>query len=245
MLIQDISIIMKKGNLWVFGDSYGTFPPRVEFEKLKDRLWIPMLAEKLNHNNFYNICQKGSANEWIYYSLVNNVKLINPIEDTIIVITTQIHRQWFFYDNVGASNHYMNGIEEYVDKGQATAIKHYQKYLSDNPQDFIRAQWFLYSLEVIKARQNYNLIVLPGFRNNELDYGNSTGSLFDISVNEVKGKTIEAWNKWLANNSNLRSDPRTGHLSFENHKILAEKLHKCFLNHELLDLTQGFVEEIL
>ena len=236
---------MKKGNLWIFGDSYGTFPSQDEFNKIKDRLWIPMLAEKLNHNNFYNICHAGAANEWIYYSLVNNVKLINPIEDTVIVIATQTHRQWFFHDNVGASNHYMNGIDEYVSKDQLTAIKYYQKYLSDNPQDLIRSQWFLYSLELIKARQNLNLIVLPGFRTTELDYGNSKGCLFDVCVNEIQGKTLKVWHKWLTGNSNLGTDPRTGHLSFENHKILAEKLHNCFLNHELLDLTQGFAEEIL
>jgi len=236
---------MKKGKLWVFGDSYGQLPGKDDFEKLKDQLWIPMLAEKLNHSNFYNICHNGAANEWSYYNFVNNIHLINAKEDTIVFIVTQIHRQWFFYDNIGVSNHYMSGIEEYVDKDKATAIRYYQKYLSDNPQDLIRAQWFLYSLEMIKLKQAYNMIVLPGFRENDLDYGNSIGCLFDVCVNEIKGKTMEAWRNWLTSKPRSGADPRTGHLSIDNHKILAEKLYNSVVHNQVLDLSKDFKEEIL
>lgn len=235
---------MKKGILWIFGDSYATIP-KEDYEINKEWYWIPSLADKLGHHNFYNIAHNGAANEWSYYNFVNNLHLINPKEDSIIFITTQVHRQWFFTDNIGVSNHYMSGIENYVDKDRVTAIRYYQKYLSDNPQDHIRAQWLLYSLFYIKQRKDLNLIILPGFREDELDYGDSIGSLFDVCINEVKGKTIESWNKWLTNKKNLGSDPRVGHLSKQNHKVLTNKLYNTFVNKSLLDLSTGFEEEIL
>lgn len=236
---------MKKGMLWIFGDSYGQLPGKGDFEKLKDQLWITMLTEKLNHVNFFNICHNGAANEWIYYNFVNNIYQIDPVHDTIIFITTQIHRQWFFYDNIGVSNHYMNGIEEYVNKDQAKAIKYYQKYLSDNPQDLVRGQWLLYALEMIKLKKEYNLIILPGFRETQIDYGDSKGSLFDICVNEIKGKNIESWSNWLIADPRQGHDPRIGHLSLKNHNVLANKLYNCAKKEEILDLTSGFFEEIL
>lgn len=236
---------MKQGMLWIFGDSYGQLPGKGDYEKLKDQLWIPMLTEKLNHCNFYNICHNGAANEWSYYNFVNNLHQIDADHDTIIFIVTQIHRQWFFYDNIGVSNHYMNGIEEYVDKDQAKAIRYYQEYLSNNPQDLIRGQWLLYALEMIKLKKECNLIVLPGFRENQLDYGNSKGSLFDVCINEVKGKTLKSWSDWLTAKPREGSDPRIGHLSLKNHTILANKLYNCIKKGENLDLTSGFYEEIL
>ena len=234
---------MKKGNLWIFGDSYATIP-KDDFEKNKNWYWIPSLTDRLGHINFYNIAQNGVANEWSYYSFVNNLNLINPKEDTIIFIITQIERQWFFSDNVGASNHYMSGIENYVDKNQATAIKYYQKYLSDNPQDIIRAQCLVYALAFIKLKQNLNLTLLPGFREPDIDYGDNKGCLFDICINEVKGNNITAWSNWLTNSKNAGRDPRVGHLSKPNHIILTDKLYNSISNKSLLDLSTGFEQGI-
>lgn len=234
---------MKKGNLWIFGDSYATIPKN-DYERNKHWYWMPSLAEKLGHNNFYSIAANGAANEWSYYNFVNNLNQINSKEDSIVFIVTQIHRQWFFTDNIGVSNHYMTDIEKYVDKDNATAIKYYQKYLSNNPQDLIRAQWLLYSLEYIKERKNLNLIVLPGFRETDLDYGESKGCLFDVCVNEIKGKSFDTWWNFIVNTHKGR-DPRVGHLSKLNHTILVDKLYNSFVNKNLLDLTTGFEEEIL
>lgn len=235
---------MKKGNLWIFGDSYGTF--HREGDELKDWHWMWNLTDRLNHENFYSICQDGVANEWIYYQFIDNSKNINPETDTIIFITTQINRQWFFPENEGIGNILMGPLDDYVTKDQSKAIDLYNKHLTDNPQNQIRFQWLLYGLNFLKENNNLNLFILPGFENEGFFLNkdvNIEGSLLTPCINEVKGKSMKSWLNWMGGNKGV--DTREGHLSECNHPILAEKLFQSIKNKQKLDLTRGFIEEIL
>ena len=96
---------------------------------------------------------------------------------------------------------------------------------------------------------NLNLILLPGFESGEDGFPINgrykvKGSLFNIGVNEIKGKTIELWHKYI-NITHAGQDPRVGHLSYENHVILSKKLSNTFLNNKSLDLTTEFKEDFL
>ena len=243
MLILYISIIMNAGKLWIFGDSYGTF--HRDGDELKDWHWMWSLTEKLGHENFHNICKDGIANEWTYYQFIDSSPLINKSTDTIIFITTQIDRQWFFPDNEGVGNILM-GVDDYVTKDQSKAIDMYSRHLTDNPQNHIRFQWLLYALNFLKRKEDLNLLVLPGFENEGFflnDHVDVKGSLLNPCVAEVKGRTMKDWQKWMGKQHGL--DPREGHLSECNHLILSEKLFETIKNNTTLDLTTGFKREFL
>ena len=242
--MQAISIFMKKGILWIFGDSYGTF--QKSGDELKDWHWMWDLTDRLGHENFYNICQNGVANEWIYYQMIQHADQIDKESDTVIFITTQLNRQWFFPRNEGVGNINMPEFSNYVTREQAKAVELYSRHLTDNPQNNIRFQWLLYALHFLKIYKNLNLFVIPGFENEGFDFNTEDkikGSLFDVCMNEIKGKSFNAWGKWIESVNGI--DPREGHLSKENHPILAEKLFQYFKNKKDLDFTTGFMEEII
>ena len=235
---------MKKGILWIFGDSYGTF--QKSGDELKDWHWMWDLTDRLGHENFYNICQNGVANEWIYYQMIQHADRIDKESDTVIFITTQLNRQWFFPRNEGVGNINMPEFSNYVTREQAKAVELYSRHLTDNPQNNIRFQWLLYALHFLKIYKNLNLFVIPGFENEGFDFNTEDkikGSLFDVCMNEIKGKSFNAWGKWIESVNGI--DPREGHLSKENHPILAEKLFQYFKNKKDLDFTTGFMEEII
>ena len=235
---------MKKGKLWIFGDSYGTF--HRPSDELKDWHWMWSLTDKLGHENFYNICQDGVANEWIYYQFIDNSSNINPETDTIIFITTQINRQWFFPDNEGVGNIHMGPLDDYVTKDQSKAINLYNKHLTDNPQNSIRFQWLLYGLNFLKEQNNLNLLILPGFENEGFFLNNNIaikGSLLDPCINEVKGKNMQSWLNWKGKING--KDPREGHISECNHLILSQKLYQTIKHNQVLDLTTGFEQEFI
>jgi len=234
---------MKNGKLWIFGDSYGTF--HQSGDEIKDWHWMWSLTEKLGHENFYNVCEDGVANEWIYHQLISNSPMINSETDTVIFIATQFDRQWFFVDNEGVGNILM-GVDNYVTKDQSKAIDMYNRHLTNNPQNHIRFQWLLYALNFLKRKEDLNLLVLPGFENEGFflnDHVEVKGSLLNPCVAEVKGRTIKDWQKWMYKQNGL--DLREGHLSECNHPILSEKLFKTIKNDATLDLTTGFEEEFI
>lgn len=231
---------MKKGILWIFGDSYGTF--HRPGDELKDWHWMWNLADKLNHKNFYNICEDGVANEWIYFQLMQNSDKITE-DDTVIFITTQFNRQWFFPGNDGVGNIMIPNLSNYVKKEEAVAIDFYLKYLTDNPQNHIRFQWLLYALNFLKNNK-IKLFIVPGFENEGFDFGAKiTGSLFDVCYKEAKGKTFDNWAKWIKSQGG--KDPRESHISKCNHPVLAEKLYQTIVNDNDLDFSTGFKQDFL
>lgn len=236
---------MKNGKLWIFGDSYGTF--HRSGDELKDWHWMWSLTEKLGHENFYNVCENGVANEWIYHQLISNSPMINSETDTVIFIATQSDRQWFFTDNEGVGNINMGtSLEKYVTKSQHIAIDHYVRHLTDNPQNSIRFQWLLYGLNFLKEQNNLNLLILPGFESEGFFLNKEftiKGSLLDPCIKEVKGRSMESWLNWKNQIGGV--DPREGHISNCNHPILSEKLFQTIKHKQVLDLTTGFEEEFI
>ena len=232
-------------NLWVFGDSYAvpyhtnTQEPRVH--------WQFSLMENLNCDSVKTFAQNGAPNEWIYNHFTEQLNEITP-NDFVVFVSTQINRRWFFPDNVGSSNF---GVKHSdladLSSEQQTALNYYKIYLDNPVMSFINFECLCNSIHYVSQKNKINLLILPGFEQKGYPISGRyqvSGSLFDICVNEVKGKDLDSWTNFISNIHKGR-DPRVGHLSQDNHEILADKLAATFLKNKILNLEQGFREEFL
>lgn len=230
--------------LWIFGDSYGTITPE-QYANCKEWHWISVLANTVADNKFMSICHYGASNEWIFLQFREHIQYIAE-GDLVIVISTNIDRRWFFYDNVGSSNLSVANVSN-LSKEQITAIEQYILHLRNPVISPLLFDQFCHSLHYIAEKNKFNLLILPGFEERGFPISGKysvTGSLFDVCKNEISGKTVENWSKYIATKYN-GDDPRIGHISEINHSVLAKKLIDTFNTGHPLDLNTGFHEEIL
>jgi hypothetical protein len=234
---------MKK--LWVFGDSYG-YLDQDRYEQSKDWHWISLLSNSLTNSKFVTLSHYGAANEWIYYQFRQHLEQITE-NDYVVVISTQFDRRWFFPDNVGACNlNIRNYDTDRLSKDQRNAVNQYLMYLRNPLVGPLSFEMFCYSLHYISSIKKLNLLIVPGFEEEGFPLSGKytvSGSLFDVCKNEIKGKDVKSWYNFISE-KHQGLDPRFGHLSKENHLVLAEKIKNTFTKNEILDLTQGFYEEI-
>lgn len=231
--------------IWVFGDSYAV--PFFEKPGPEAVHWSSLLALKLKCDAVEIRAHNGAANEWIYFQFQQNLPNITE-DDYVIFVSTQIERRWFFLNNIGSSNFGVSNLSEAaLSRDEKTALKYYATYLDNPIMSSVLFNTICNSIHYVSKNQNLNTLILPGFE--EAGYPISgkytvTGSLFDVGVNEIKGKNNKAWFNFIAN-THKGLDPRIGHLSYVNHCILTDKLYDTFTNNKILDLTTGFEEEIL
>lgn len=234
--------------LWIFGDSYVS-QSDADIEKFKYNHWIHFLRKNLNCTELEVRAHPGAANEWIYFQFFTSLSEIKS-DDYVVFVSSQMNRRWFFENDVGSSNYHINDISmNTISQEEKTALKYYAKYL-DNP---IIARIFFEnmcnSIHYHAIKNKLNLILLPGFEGGDNGFPVNgkykvEGSLFNIGVNEIKGKTIESWQHFISK-THQGQDPRNGHLSYENHTIMSKKITDTFLNNEPLKLDQGFKEDFL
>jgi hypothetical protein len=232
--------------LWIFGDSYGALTSD-QYNDSKEWHWISVLSKTITTNKVVSVCHHGASNEWIFLQFREHISHIAK-DDLVIVISTNIDRRWFFYDNVGASNlNVLNASISKLSKEQKNAVEQYLLYLRNPVISPLLFDQFCNSLHYIAEKNKFNLLILPGFEEKGFPISGKysvTGSLFDVCKNEIRGKTVEKWAKFISTKHN-GDDPRIGHLSEINHLVLANKLINTFQTGQLLDLNTGFHEEIL
>ena len=231
-------------HLWVFGDSYA-IPYQ---DNLESRVhWQFSLMKHLNCDGVKTFAQFGAPNEWIYNQFTEQLNEITPT-DFVIFVSTQINRRWFFPDNVGSSNFGVSHSDlADLSNEQKIALKYYMTYLDNPVMSFINFECLCNSIHRVSEKNKINLLILPGFEQKGYPISGRyqvSGSLFDICVNEVKGKDLDSWTNFISNIHKGR-DPRVGHLSQDNHEILADKLAATFLKNKILNLEQGFRESFL
>lgn len=230
--------------LWVFGDSYGTHVAQ-DPKQIHEWFWTYDLGKKLNCNNYGNYSQLGVSNNFIQLTLTEHQENIKP-EDYVIVITTSISRQWFFKDKPWLSNLFQtNNLDDILDRNSINALQYYARYLYNPANDALQFHQYLGWLHYMTNKNNWNLIVVPGFEENGYPVSNLyqvTGSLFDICFNEFLDKGSEVW--FYGDYSKGR-DRRAGHLLKCNHAVLSEKLYNTFTKKEPLDLTSGFHQKLI
>lgn len=234
---------MKK--LWIFGDSYAV-PINQYFQTMPDWHWANLLQQKLNFKDFLIIAANGVSNEWIYYKFKEHLNQIDQ-EDIVIVIMTQSSRRWFFENNIGASN--LTVINDEINSltpEQKNAVKQYLMYLENPICNVVYFESIFNSFYYLAEKFKLNLLVLPGFEyplQHFQNLYNTDGSLFNVCMEEVIGKTYENWERFIGIKCK-GIDTRVGHLSEVNHKILSIKLFNTFTKNETLDLKNGFAKEI-
>jgi hypothetical protein len=235
---------MKK--LWVFGDSYAA-PFDKSIHGPSTAHWAEILREKLECSYLELKAHCGAPNEWIYFQFKESLPLISP-DDFVVVVTTQISRRWFFLNNVGSSNFNISSIStSKLSNEEKISLKYYATYLNNDHMSASIFDSVCNSIHYLSEKHNLNTILLPGFEEKGFPLSGKytvSGSLFDVGINEIVGKSHKAWFDFIKNKNN-GIDPRVGHLSEPNHYILSEKLYKTFINHTVLELNAGFVEEIV
>ena len=222
-------------NLWVFGDSF-----TVHSEKNQEISWTYKLAKKLGVKNYYNHSQFGSSNDFISANLEYYANQIKP-DDYIIILVTFKARVWFFEDHPELSN--LNAvsdvlIKKYYGKNTVKAVEYYQKYLESERICSLRLNWYYGYLQNLE-RYFPNLLIIPAFDNGfHVDTNFETlGSLFTIGLDEYESEEVyeeifvSKWNRF---------DMKSGHMSPDNHDILAEKIYNTFTTKVPLDLENGF-----
>lgn len=103
------------------------------------------------------------------------------------------------------------------------------------------------AVHYIAEKNNINLLILPGFEEYGFPVSGKyavTGSLFDVCINEIKGKHYNHWYKFISD-KHKGVDPRSGHLSDENHIILSKKIYDTFKNNKPLNLGSDFREDFV
>lgn len=231
---------MKK--LWIFGDSYA-----VSHKGDYTDHWASSLAQKLDCRKLEIQAHNGAANEWIFFQFREHLTQISS-DDYVVFISTQVNRRWFFTDDVGSSNYAIKNLNtNNLSNEKKVALKYYMTYLDNDLMNSIIFDNMCNAVHYISEKNNLNLLILPGFE--ERGYpisGKYTviGSLFDVCVNEINGKHVDYWSDFISK-THKGLDPRVGHLSWDNHNTLSEKIADTFLERKVLNLEQGFKEDFL
>lgn len=222
--------------LWIFGDSFSVLRQDInKGDGIDYTLWHEFVAVSLGNSIENNFSQWGVSNEYIADMFANKYPEIAD-DDIVIVQLTSSYRQWFFEDRPDLANYHINNIKNYVSPEEADAMTSYIKYLKNNKVDSIRYKLLEYGLKHIAERSKFKMLILPGFDPIE----GVSGTLLDICDNEfVDTKSRDTW--YVTNGS----DPRSNHLSPDNHKILADKIIDFFKTGKQIDLFSGFQSKFL
>jgi|TARA_B110000977_G_scaffold70217_1_gene95317 hypothetical protein len=229
-------------NLWIFGDSFSY--PHCSLEKdcltTAQDSWTELVGSKLKVDKIYNNSVPGCSNEFIQYRFSESLNYIT-VDDYVIVITTQQDRRWFFKDipELGIASHTSDIEDTRLEKTQTQAVKQYYTHLDlfesnkSNLDTFVGwSNWTSFSRRI-------NTLIIPGFEiSNDI-----LGARYEVksnlfSISEREASSPKAWTSYMAKHNGM--DPRTGHISPQNHTILAAKIVETFINRVPLDLTTEF-----
>lgn len=229
--------------LWVFGDSYGVHIAQ-DPTRVTPWFWAYDLAKKLKCEKYENHCQMGVSNEYIHYMIKQYEDQIKP-EDYVIVITTSILRKWFFKDKPFVSNFYINNFGQNVSKDEFESVRRYVVYLNNPELNKIYFEGFLGWLHYNTIKNNWNMLVLPGFEEEGFPVSNKytvKGTLIDVCSNEFD---TDEDAKWFYDVYSKGRDARAGHILKVNHEVLSNKIYDTFVNNTTLDLENGFYKSII
>jgi len=225
--------------LWITGDSYSYIFP----EDRDSRIWISQLANKLNCT-VENGSISGASQDYCWQYLEDNKTNISP-DDYVIVLLTKPNRYWLFEDKPEASNSKITNMAEMVGFKRAKIAKDFFNHIQRPEMDIMLVKNRLGWLDhVAHHRKWHKTLVIVGF-NQEYGSENSYPSLMfskgnineDISRQEQQDHTEREFFEGY--------DARYHHMVYSNHKIFANKVYETLVNNVQLDLTTGFIKQIL
>lgn len=234
--------------LIILGDSFGFLDLKHQY------LWQLSVASTLKRD-LVNIAANGASCNWLLSKLLHAEDGINE-DDLLILIVPYWERMCIWpqspdltslacLDSLG-KHELSNAKWEPYTKKEREAFESYFLYLKND--NFILSLYaaLLHWVNSIGSRLKQKPLILFGFAPeystihlNNCDI--APGFLFDVCINEFK--SIDLWYKIIENTPFI--DPRIGHLSECNHKILSEKLIAYYTNGTVPDLTTGFQQFFL
>jgi len=223
--------------MWIFGDC-----PARYFKYLPDS-WIQNVATTLNQKVISCVKTRSSL-EYTYYRFNQKESDIKE-NDIIIMSLNTLEKRWFFEDPI------LDPGEPGTEK-KTKAIKNYYRYLwflEEITEVYFTN--FLYHLDYFALKKNVHIIVLPNFidadnivRKYQKELKNlhfPIGKFGDLSKEEWKTEFLNKYGPgWFAKN-----DVRVNHAIKSNHIIMKDKVIDNILYKKPIDLTQGFIINIL
>jgi hypothetical protein len=216
--------------LWLYGDSFTLH------DKADVNSWPALLAQKLCVPQYTVNAYAGASNDWIFYMLTTTISEMS-IGDYVVVQTTQKHRQWFFESQPSVSNYWIKDLEKFVAPDKVKAVDMYIEHLQRDQIDDIRWTQFSLALERLTRLIDVNFLILPGFN---LVNG-VAGTLATVSDDEFL--VSERIQPYFDSYNGI--DPRSNHLSPNNHQVLADKIFNFFNVGQPIDLTSNFETKFL
>jgi hypothetical protein len=232
--------------LFVIGDSFSSPPRSGEVETM----WTSLLVKKLSNyvgspTPVVNGSLHGSSQVWCWGVLQQWLESCITPDDYLIVILTDPSRYWFIEDRPDLSNSHIIDLDQYVGSDVSNAIASYIQYIQRPSTDVIHLVDRLGLLAYYVTSQSLKRpIVIKAF-DQEVLYANNfkelnwaTGTLLKVQNNEFKNRS-EHRTFWRG------LDARYNHLCLSNHEILSNKIFSAIINDTAVDLTTGFIEDIL
>jgi hypothetical protein len=240
-----------------------------EIQRDYSMTWQIALCQKLGLSEVCNHSIPGIGLDYIQWRYVQERPKINKENDVVIIGHTSPARRWFIQGSPELSN-FINFIKtdstlnvEYLKKMtlrhdhetrqksfyQAEAARQYVINIADPVMEE------LYGVSVLayfnmQQHEGYQIINIPIYENSEVtkwnNNFNSIGNLNSVSANEWQSEKRDEESLWTAFMDICGgADGRVNHLIMDNHTILADKLFKTITENETLDLTTGFISNIV
>jgi hypothetical protein len=216
--------------LWVFGDSFVIEKNKhYDFTNSVDWAWHKQIAKKLKCEEIRVVGEFGISNEFLMNLIMKNKHLISK-DDYVIIITTQIGRQWLLekfpeYANISGLFHsdriQKQGLPKISKKQNNALVNYLNEIFPDNSitlghlflESFLC--WIGCQAEIFNWGQTF---VMSGFESQQLHH--TQVSLYDLEMTEFTDHSIKQY--FLDQGQGV--DRRIMHLSKPSHDWLADKI---------------------
>jgi len=223
--------------LFVFGDSFSQ-------PYSNPLVWTQSTANRLSLE-LHNHSLQGTSQTYSWQLLQSLIGLLTAT-DRVIIVMTHPSRTWFFKQLPAVSNINIANIDQVLTLEQQKAIELYVRYIQrpeiDCQQVDQRLAWLCWQFT---QRGLAKPLVIMAFPQNVTDptviegLDLAKGTLYDIQMAELAIDPQQVNQLWLG------QDARYNHLVLDNHERLARKIVHYFQHGGELDLTQGFVQNII
>lgn len=225
--------------VWIFGASAAHL-----LDNEPDQ-WSRHLANSLN-TDVRSLAFTGSSLDYMYYKF-NEIRQDIKENDVIVISVIGFERQWLFKEYPHKSMLFSPPSE---DKLVLEAIELYIRYLQSKEITEVYLINFLYNLNYISKNKNLKTILLVPYAdvNEFFIYKKelfphlhiAKGLLLEVSCNEIE-KDILKRKQYIS----FDNDTRLNHFIKSNHLILSKKLYDYVVNDIPVNLTEGFMENVL
>lgn len=216
--------------LWVFGDSFVLEKNKhYNFTNSVDWAWHKQIAKKLKCEEIRVVGEWGISNEFLMHLIMENKHLISK-DDYVIIITTQIGRQWLLekfpeYANISGLFHSdlirKQGLSKLSKKQNKAMANYLIELYPDNSitvghlflESFLC--WIGCQAEIFNWGQTF---VMSGFESQQLHH--TRVSLYDLEMTEFADHSVKQY--FLDQGEGV--DRRIMHLSKPSHDWLADKI---------------------